>query len=126
MVEPKCPANYFGRGENFNLPDDKEFLHQYELEWQEWERAHPDDPGGEKALAEWKKWKATQPAQPSTTPPTTGGKESIPSATVGVETKELELELDPAIITKFKAYCRLQRKRPRDIFTYWVNTYANI
>jgi hypothetical protein len=123
----ECPANYFGKGENYILPDDAETVREFERRFQEWERQHPEDPTGELALAKWKEdhFEAPAPSRaPSTPRKTTEEKESSDSG--DEEWKELELVLPVAHIEKLKNYAKLQRRRPRDIIMLWIERFCKI
>lgn len=48
MIE--VPANYFGKGENYILPDEGEEQADFARRFDEYVVAHPEDPAGEQAL----------------------------------------------------------------------------
>lgn len=124
---PKVPLNYFGRGEDFNLPDDPVFLRKFEDQYREWEQAHPDDPDGQKALDEWKKGAKATP-KPKLNP------ELFQEATEETSLSEpdysvlerLVLKLPLREYTIFKNFCFLKHRRPRDILAIWIKNYAKI
>lgn len=59
---PKVPTNYFGKGETYVLPQNKQqwFSDQFDR----YSRTHPDDPEGVKAIAKWRvdllEWKTAR------------------------------------------------------------------
>lgn len=127
MLELKCPANYFGKGENYLLPDDAETVREFERQFQEWEQAHPEDPTGELALAKWKSEHGEdtpRPRIPAALREPTG--EKIPTVDEEEEWKEIEMVIPVRYIEKFKNYCRLQRRRPRDVFMLWIERLCKL
>jgi hypothetical protein len=126
-LDLECPANYFGKGKDYCLPDDAAAVHEFERRFAEWESAHPDDPTGELALAKWEQDHAnslaSKPLQ-RTRVETTGEKSS--TVMESSDLKELELVLPAGHIAKFKNYCRLQRRRPRDIMMLWIEAYCKL
>lgn len=120
IEEPKCPANYFGKGVNYVLPDDREAVQEYERLWQEWEAAHPNDPTGEIALKEWshttgKKVVFSDGPQPIIQP-----------NDVSAETSKLKLELADSDIRLLKNFASFKRRRPRDVIAELIRTYCVI
>lgn len=55
LEEPKCPLNYFGKGKNYDLPQDQVSQKWFTDEWNKWEEANPEDLDGSKALAEYER-----------------------------------------------------------------------
>lgn len=121
----KCPANYFGRGENYNLPDDPSIIQEIQVLWSEWEREHPGDPTGDKALAEWK---AKNPDKPAIS------RDKIPRALEEDEEEifdnsecvNLRLQVPIETCRLFKNYAKLKRIRPRELLILWVAKYAKL
>lgn len=135
MAEPaklSCPANYFGRGEDFLLPDDAEFLLEFNRQYEEWEREHPDDPTGEHALAKWKAEgkdltpKPLRPQPTKTHAPTPPPPEESNDLAEDGDWDRLKLSLPDDYIQKLKDYARFKRVRPRDIVMGWIRQHAKI
>lgn len=121
----EVPANYFGKGENYNLPDDPEIIREFERRFQEWEAAHPEDPSGELALALAKKH--NEPAKKINPPTSTGNRPAKEeSAEEGIDWAELELTLPPDHITLLKNYAKFKRRRPRDIVMGWISQFCKL
>lgn len=142
MVE--CPANYFGKGENYMLPDNPEVIREFERRFQIWEREHPDDPTGDLALAKWKqdnsgKSPVSQPIKPK-------GAVNLPHITTEEENPitampevpvmpvisddavwvELELTIPREYVDQLKRYAAFMRRRPRDIIMLWITKHTKI
>lgn len=106
---PKCPANYFGKGVDYQLPDDREAVAEYERLWREWETTHPNDPTGEIALKSWESNNGgTKVALAS--PPV-----AIVEGAQSSETSKLKLEIPDHVIKQLKNFASFKRKRPRDV-----------
>ncbi len=54
MKEPLTPANYFGKGENYVLPESMDAVREFEQQFDAWVTANPNDPTGEKAIESYK------------------------------------------------------------------------
>lgn len=151
-VPPKTPANYFGKGADYVLPDNLEIIHQFERDFDAWVRENSDDPTGEKALALWEQ----SQLQPPELPPLQKKKELLPSVELpakvevevehltptkildlalkpivvdveqGLETVQLTLELPEIYVERFKKFCKFKRKRPRDVLLFWILQHAKI
>lgn len=136
MAEPaqlSCPANYFGRGEDFDLPDDAEFLMVFNKQYEEWEREHPDDPTGEEALKKWKLERKSMAPSPSLrVPPTKRTEPAPPPDEESTDLDEdsdgdrLRLSLPDDYIKRLKDYARFKRVRPRDVVMGWIRQHAKI
>lgn len=123
IPEPRCPINYFGKGENYALPDNKEACAEYERQWKEWEAEHPEDPTGEATLQAWKDQT---------------GKESQPLRKVKSMSMEFDgpfsseeicnvrLQLPEQEAKMLKKYASFKRKRPRDIIVALIQTYCKL
>lgn len=109
----QVPINYFGKGEDYSLPDDPNIIREFEAKWKEWDSLHPDDPMGEKALAEYK-------AKNKNTPEAYRGKEATIQEDASDESNRLKLELPVIVIQRLKDYAKYKRKRPRDIIMMWI------
>lgn len=122
----KCPANYFGRGENYNLPDDPEIIKELNAQWEQWEREHPDDPTGEKALAA----DIELFGKPSLTPKAVNFKRLVePDEEEIVDDTEnvnLRLQIPKETCRIFKNYAKLKRMRPRELLILWVHKIAKL
>ena len=125
-LDLECPANYFGKGKNYLLPDDAETIREFERRFQEWEQAHPEDPTGELALAKWES--EVGPINKSKPQSQLRGttEEKTPEVSDEEIWKELELVMPERHIEKFKNYCRLQRRRPRDIMMLWIERLCKL
>ena len=64
-----CPLNYFGRGENYVMPEDMALRIEMENKWEEWETAHPEDPDGSIYLDQYKELQKANPVFFKTPPP---------------------------------------------------------
>lgn len=125
----KCPANYFGKGEDYILPEDRDVIREYERQFQEWESTHPDDPTGEIALAHAKS--LGSPTVEKAIPQQQRVRVSEDSEPVQIEEDsqdmaELELTLPPNEIRLLKNYARFKRKRPRDIVMAWIQQFCKL
>lgn len=122
-----CPANYFGRGENFVLPDDAAFIKEFEDQWATWEREHPDDPTGELALEAAKKNHIQiAPSPPRPAPVVIGIAEKNLEYVENDRRIFLKLTLPHAHMQKLKNFARLQRRRPRDIIIAWIEKLCRL
>jgi len=129
MIE--VPANYFGKGENYNLPDDAETIREFERRFTEWEKAHPDDPTGDIALAAYKKplptalvtTKSTSDSAPT---PVSDDVEEEDGEEFEFNDSSVRLRIPSPILLKFKKYARYKRKRPRDILIFWITRFCNL
>lgn len=142
MALLSCPCTYFGKGSNYILPDDPETIREFEAKWKEWETEHPDDPTGEKALAEYLAANPhtnldaktghvpppRQATQKAATPASFQKKEELEPTNFEIEneTRKLRLELPDEVIEKLKRYARYCRRRPRDIIIGWVEKYCQL
>lgn len=121
MAAIECPANYFGKGEDYNLPDDVNVIAEYERKWKEWEAAHPEDPTGEIALADAKK------KGNLSTPTITSPNEEVKVKTEDdIDCAELQLLMPVRHIQLLKNYAKFRRRRPRDIIMGWIDMYAKL
>lgn len=130
MIE--CPANYFGRGEDYILPDDPDVVREFERKFEEWVNTHPDDPTGEQTL------KAHGPQRThrsilnrspkgifinsnseTPAPPT---KEKEPYVLMG----EIKLRLPIKELETLKNFAIFKRRRPRDIICRLINENCQI
>lgn len=143
MVE--CPANYFGKGENYVLPDNADAIREFERRFQEWEVEHPEDPTGDLALAKWKAENTGKPPAVSA-PSKPKGAVNLPHITTEKETHlapmptipvmpvipddaewvELELTLPKVYVDQLKRYAAFMRRRPRDIIILWINKHTKV
>lgn len=120
MPIPLVPANYFGKGEDFILSDDKpNEIKEFDDKYKEWAEAHPEDPTGEIALAEFRKRNRITP------------EEEITSSSSSVEPEfqgsaKIHLELPETSIEKLKNYARFRRRRPRDIINGWIEQFCKL
>lgn len=55
-IMPKCPANYFGKGENYVLNHDETAWFMKEVD--KWNQEYPNDPDGTKTLAAYRQERA--------------------------------------------------------------------
>lgn len=142
MIEPKVPINYFGRGENYALPDNFAVIKDFEEKFREWEREHPDDPTGEITLQAWRDSHA-KPAilEVPKIIPLPEKQESIATILPPVVTETpvieneipdeldydtLKLTLPIPLLDKLKKYSKLKKKRPRDIVSFWILHHCKI
>ena len=116
-----CPADYFGKGPEFLLPDDPQVLREFEMRFQEYELAHPNDPTGEIALA---KNTVTRPTKPLAIP--TEERDAFDLISENDTLSEIEMVLPIRHIQLFKRYCRFQRRRPRDVFMVWIDKICKL
>jgi hypothetical protein len=126
-LDLECPANYFGKGKNYTLPDDAEVVREFERRFQEWEREHPEDPTGDLALAKWEAEHSEETPRarvPAALREPTGEKEPVVSD--DEDWKELEMILPVRHIEKLKKYASYKRRRPRDIVMLWIETYCKL
>ncbi len=125
-----CPANYFGKGANYILPDNEEEVRAFEQLFDKWVTDHPDDPTGELALATEKKnnksdygWNPgyaleigskgiANPVDPRDLPPD--------KIEINGETTQLTLELPKEFIKKLKRIAIHKKRRPRDIIMSYI------
>jgi len=124
------PANYFGRGEDFCLPEDHAIVREYERRFQEYEAAHPEDPMGEKLLEADRKKKLNLPKAidarlSDRTIPTEEKVEAEPPIEMD-EMVEVEMTIPKSQLDLFKRYCKFQRRRPRDIFLLWIARHCKL
>ena len=132
---PRCPLNYFGKGENYNLQEaSPEEMQKYNEDFAAWEAAHPDDPIGEKALEAYKleynfpENPRTTGKAPSSRPSATEVHNSFPS----VEQSEadenlwtpLRLMLPEDDVEKLKRYAKRRKLRPRDVIREWIEKHC--
>ncbi len=130
----ECPANYFGKGEEYTLPEDPDVIREFERRFQEWELAHPDDPLGELALARAKQHH--EPTKKTTPPPVNQPHQqinpqplpqsSLPLTDVGDDMIELELTLPADYVKLLKNYAKFKRRRPRDIIMSWIQQFCRL
>lgn len=118
MIE--CPHNYFGRGVNFQLPDDPIIIQEIEKKWEEWESAHPDDPTGERAYVEAMKRNGKTISTRPEIPKFVQSKEG-PVTFEENKTKKLRLELPKREIELLKRFSAAERRHPRDIIIRWIH-----
>ena len=139
--EPKCPANYFGKGEDYILTDNADEIKEFEENWKEWEVNNPNDPTGEIALQIWKDSKKKTRAFVTAPPPiATKEEKEILQKPIIVHTRkplptqvieefknvDLQLKLPNYLVEQFKTFCRDQKRRPRDIMIYWIKLHARL
>lgn len=118
----ECPANYFGKGEDYLLPDDPATLQEFERKFQEWEKSHPEDPTGEIALAHDKIASSSSVEVRRNGAISTEEKKS-PHELLPDDSplKEIELVMPESYIIRFKEYCKEKRRRPRDMLMVWID-----
>lgn len=121
------PANYFGKGEGWELPDDPKIVEEFTKRFLEWEAAHPEDPTGDLALA------AFNIRHPAPTEKVKGKRDVEGQLIVGPtltiiqgpvdEPNEcnLRLQLPASKLQTLKNYAHYKRRRPRDIIIDWIN-----
>lgn len=138
VKELKCPANYFGKGENYILPDNPEEIRDFERQFKDWEAKHPDDPTGEMALKNHKEVVRTTPKALPAQPvviiserdankvifPSVAAKKGVIEDDPEFQNAELELELPKYLIAQLKAFAKYKSRRPRDIVASWIRLYA--
>lgn len=54
QIEPPVPCNYFGKGADYQLPEDIQSIREFEDLFDKWVTENPDDPTGEKTIELWK------------------------------------------------------------------------
>lgn len=116
------PANYFGKGEEFILPDDPVILKEFDARFNEYEIAHPEDPTGDKALEHAK----SQPPIKSKLDKGVSTTEEKSPVSEDDKWVELEMFMPARHIELFKKYCSLQRRRPRDIMMLWIDKLCKL
>lgn len=126
---PKVPLNYFGRGTDFQIPDDSTVVSQIMKEIEEWETLHPDDPNGEQALADYAKSSALQKREEELEDPKKEDKVYEPTSNnvskkLPGSIKEIRLQISEELLTRLKAHAKYKRKRPRDIIERWIENYT--
>lgn len=121
----QCPANYFGEGEDYSLPDDPSILQEFSKKFEEWERNHPDDPTGEKALASYKaKHGEIEYTKKEKTPRVLEDDEELVKD--NSECVNLRLQVPMETCRLFKNYAKFRRMRPRELLILWVTKYAKL
>ena len=149
MKEPLTPANYFGKGENYVLPESLDAVREFEQQFDAWVTANPNDPTGEKAIESYKahlaatKNKVTHPFAtppadvllPSVVAPPPVDIEKLveakvesvmqaqaptPTLELSGDTDQLKLQLPVELIDKLKDFAKAKRRRPRDIVITWI------
>lgn len=120
----ECPANYFGKGEDYVLPENADELRTFEHRFAQWEREHPEDPDGSIALAHAKL--NAQPTEEKNVSPSVGPSEVFIPRAVMDESQKLKLELPLAYIEKLKKYASFKRRRPRDIIMAWIDANCKL
>lgn len=110
----KCPATYFGKGENYNLQDaTPDELQKFNEDFEKWERENPDDPTGEIALEAYKRNGGKASSSVEETP--------VASLQIMMDTPaDLRISLPFYAIEKLKNHARLRKRRPRDIIQEWI------
>ncbi len=125
----ECPANYFGKGEDYLLPDDPKVLGEFERKFKEWEDSHPEDPTGDIALAHDKIASSSSVENRSNGAISTEEKKNPLPLTITEPSpelesdgllKEIELVMPENYIKLFKEYCKEKRRRPRDMMMTWI------
>lgn len=118
---PEVPANYFGRGRDFILPDDTTVVAEITEKWTKYEQDHPDDPMGENILKKWE-----EDANRLCTVEATKNLQQARTIVSDYEflgvTTQLRLELPKDLINHLKGYARYTRKRPRTIIEDLIKT----
>lgn len=121
MDAPECPANYFGKGADYQLPDDIKVVAEYERRWRDWESKHPEDPTGEIALREWEA-RGGGKGKSSSAPRETMEVDAIEEG----ETSQLKLEMLDSDIRLLKMFASFKRKRPRDVLSTLIRQNCRI
>lgn len=117
--EPEVPSNYFGKGDNYILPDDVDEVRKFEDRWKKYEAENPDDPTGELALAKFRNaHPPTNQPKPPDNPP---DRIVLPE---NFEWKEIELILPVPYVERFKNFAAAKRRRPRDILMSFIDKYC--
>lgn len=121
----ECPANYFGKGEDYLLSDDPKELAEFNRRFEEWERAHPEDPSGDIALAHDKIASSSSVEHRHDGTIATEEKKTPAVKKTDETLKELEMVMPESYIKRFKELCQEKRKRPRDMMMIWIDKYSN-
>jgi hypothetical protein len=122
----EVPANYFGKGRDYNLSDDPKELQEFERKFKEWEAAHPDDPVGEKALSEYESTRGTSKVKIQSRPSVSFTDDDEDDDDNDDSSNKIRLELPSVLIMQLKRYARFHRKRPRDIVMMWIIKYGKL
>lgn len=129
-----CPANYFGKGEDYNLKDDPAELEEFNRLFDEYSQANPDDPTGEKALEAFKA-QVLLASKTELPPPQKKTPEYVSSPSVVDEPPQPEmisveedhesirLELTASRIIFLKRYSAYRRMRPRDVISFLIDKH---
>lgn len=120
----ECPANYFGKGKDYILPDDPDTVAEFERRWREWEAEHPSDPTGDTALAQWEAEHGGTKSRSARVPAEIAGGDVEPGDSDDMAT--LKLELPTGHIDKLKRYARFLRRRPRDVLMIWIERHCKL
>lgn len=137
--EPEVPANYFGKGDDYILPDTISVVQEFERRWKEYEVEHPDDPTGELALAKFRAQPKVDrvetivvhipPPEPIIEPvEVTPLPEEPPIDKIvlpkNFQWKEIELVMPEQYVERFKSFAAAKRRRPRDILMSFIDKYC--
>ncbi len=128
--EPKCPANYFGKGVNYQLTDDVDEVTEFERLWREWEAANPNDPTGDIALKTWQDYGVaeTTPTVAHVTTESMARGSGILTGGKEFEEDQITLKLSLAVseVDMLKRYSSFKRRRPRDIIATLIRQHCVI
>jgi len=123
MLEPKCPANYFGLGADYVLPEDIEIVREFELKFSDWVTKNPDDPTGELAIAAYQKYLAQNPKAKAEL-----AKPKYDAIVINPndydDAKQLRLQLPADLLEVLKKFAKAKKRRPRDIIIHWIKTHC--
>lgn len=121
----RCPANYFGKGENYNIDNasPEEMKRHAEL-FDAWGEAHPEDPLGEIALEAYKR-EHTNEVNPSKFP---NSRQIVTEQPYNEMAEgdwiDLRMTLPNDCIEALKRHARRNNRRPRDIVMGWIRQHC--
>lgn len=134
MQAPEVPVNYFGKGVDYQLPDDVEAVEEFNRKYAEYERDNPDDPTGALLLEKYnvhlkvQKSIAHAPSMETKLPglPIQFGDEILKTEVTARGETFIRLSLPVNAIENLKKFARYQRKRPRDVVLAWIELYCRL